>query len=143
MDFFLPPYCFTRVFNDIDVFFFRLLGPTKGFAVHFGHPSWNMVLNMMVGVRLAGGRISNEPRRAVEAYDFVMKEKISILPRSDLSTSGDPRSRAFRNVVCVFVDMPCVGVSHLTNVRCWVFCRLFGLSITLRWCSVKYGSFSG
>lgn len=61
---------------------YKLLGPSKGFAVHFGHPSWNMVLNMMVGIRLAGGRINNEPRRPVETYDFFMKEKITILPRS-------------------------------------------------------------
>lgn len=61
---------------------FRLLGPQKGFAVHFGHPSWNMVLNMMVGIRIAAGRINNEPRRRLEPYDFIMKEKISILPKS-------------------------------------------------------------
>lgn len=83
---------------------YKLLGPSKGFAVHFGHPSWNMVLNMMVGIRLAGGRISNEPRRAVEAYDFIMKEKISILPRSEREANDGDNGRPARNFAVRFVD---------------------------------------
>jgi len=59
----------------------RLLGPKKGMAVHFGHENWNMVLNMMVGIRIALGRISNEPRRELHEFDFMNKEKFSIAPR--------------------------------------------------------------
>ena len=29
----------------------KLLGPKKGLAIHFGHENWNMVLNMMIGIR--------------------------------------------------------------------------------------------
>eukprot|EP01054_Gregarina_sp_Poly1_P011196 Gregarina_sp_Poly_1__11195@NODE_916_length_5724_cov_311_910553_g651_i0_p1_GENE_NODE_916_length_5724_cov_311_910553_g651_i0NODE_916_length_5724_cov_311_910553_g651_i0_p1_ORF_typecomplete_len1136_score166_09PIP5K/PF01504_18/0_00028_NODE_916_length_5724_cov_311_910553_g651_i023165414 len=56
-------------------------GP-RGLVVHFGHESWNMVLNMMVGIRLAAARASVEPMRSVEPYDFLMKEKFSILPKA-------------------------------------------------------------
>lgn len=56
-------------------------GP-RGLVVHFGHEAWNMVLNMMVGIRLAATRASLEPMRNVEAYDFIMKEKFSILPKA-------------------------------------------------------------
>jgi len=59
----------------------RLLGPKKGMAVHFGHENWNMVLNMMVGIRIALGRIANEPRRELHEFDFMNKEKFSIVPR--------------------------------------------------------------
>ncbi|XP_026194326.1 uncharacterized protein LOC34622224 [Cyclospora cayetanensis] len=56
----------------------------KGFVVHFGHQSWNMVINIMVGIRLAGGRAMSEPHRAVEPYDFLMKEKFSVLPKTGM-----------------------------------------------------------
>ncbi|CDI75373.1 phosphatidylinositol-4-phosphate 5-kinase, putative [Eimeria praecox] len=57
---------------------------TKGFVVHFGHESWNMVINIMVGIRLAGARAMSEPHRAVEPYDFLMKEKFSVLPKTGM-----------------------------------------------------------
>ena len=57
---------------------------TKGLVVHFGHESWNMVINIMVGIRLAGGRAMSEPHRSVEPYDFVMKEKFSVLPKTGM-----------------------------------------------------------
>eukprot|EP00917_Polyrhabdina_sp_WS-2016_P010840 GHVP01023803.1.p1 GENE.GHVP01023803.1~~GHVP01023803.1.p1 ORF type:complete len:497 (-),score=61.49 GHVP01023803.1:2516-4006(-) len=60
----------------------KLLKNAPGFRVYFGHESWNMVLNMMVGIRLAAARSMAEPSRGIEAYDYVMKEKFSILPRS-------------------------------------------------------------
>ncbi|KAL8448741.1 hypothetical protein Emag_003867 [Eimeria magna] len=56
----------------------------KGLVVHFGHESWNMVINIMVGIRLAGGRAMSEPHRNVEPYDFVMKEKFSVLPKTGM-----------------------------------------------------------
>eukprot|EP01053_Blabericola_migrator_P000620 Blabericola_migrator_1__619@NODE_1153_length_5262_cov_26_285467_g786_i0_p2_GENE_NODE_1153_length_5262_cov_26_285467_g786_i0NODE_1153_length_5262_cov_26_285467_g786_i0_p2_ORF_typecomplete_len488_score53_73PIP5K/PF01504_18/2_8e71_NODE_1153_length_5262_cov_26_285467_g786_i08642327 len=56
-------------------------GP-RGLVVHFGHESWNMVLNMMVGIRLAAARASLEPPRNVMPYDFIIKEKFSILPKA-------------------------------------------------------------
>lgn len=57
---------------------------SKGLAVHFGHENWNTVINIMVGIRLAAGRASSEPQRAVGRYDFVMKEKFSILPNTGM-----------------------------------------------------------
>ncbi|KAL8271037.1 hypothetical protein Esti_005022 [Eimeria stiedai] len=63
----------------------RSLGKdAKGLVVHFGHESWNMVINIMVGIRLAGGRAMSEPHRNVEPYDFVMKEKFSVLPKTGM-----------------------------------------------------------
>ncbi|QOY40092.1 Phosphatidylinositol-4-phosphate 5-kinase [Cryptosporidium parvum] len=55
---------------------------TKGYAVYIGHESWNTVLNMMVGMRLAIGRVYSEPNRDVADYDFIMKEKFFIIPRT-------------------------------------------------------------
>ncbi|KAF4680354.1 hypothetical protein FOZ60_013669 [Perkinsus olseni] len=59
----------------------RLLGPKKGLAVHFGHEDWNMVLNMMIGLRISVGRLSQEVDRPVLDADFLMKDKFSIVPR--------------------------------------------------------------
>eukprot|EP00923_Selenidium_pygospionis_P011050 GHVN01019247.1.p1 GENE.GHVN01019247.1~~GHVN01019247.1.p1 ORF type:complete len:959 (-),score=151.24 GHVN01019247.1:1516-4392(-) len=67
----------------------KLFEPTKGLAVYFGHESWNMVLNMMVGIRLAAGRVSLEPARRVDNYDFKLKEKFSIIPRASKGVSGE------------------------------------------------------
>lgn len=75
---------------------FRLLAPSKGLAVHFGHESWNMMLNMMVGIRLAAGRANNEPKRKIEPYDFIMKEKFSILPRAVNILANKDQLRAVR-----------------------------------------------
>lgn len=55
-------------------------GP-RGLVVHFGHESWNMMLNMMIGIRMAANRASSESLRRIEPYDFIMKEKFSILPK--------------------------------------------------------------
>jgi 1-phosphatidylinositol-4-phosphate 5-kinase len=59
----------------------KLLGPRRGIAVHFGHENWNMVLNMMIGIRLAVGRVSFEMDRPVQAIDFNVKDKFSIVPQ--------------------------------------------------------------
>lgn len=55
---------------------------TKGYVVYIGHESWNTVLNMMIGMRLAIGRVHSEPNRNVADYDFIMKEKFFIIPRT-------------------------------------------------------------
>lgn len=39
-----------------------------------------MVLNMMIGIRMATTRATLESNRQIEPYDFLMKEKLSILP---------------------------------------------------------------
>uniref|UniRef100_A0A0G4HLZ9 PIPK domain-containing protein n=1 Tax=Chromera velia CCMP2878 TaxID=1169474 RepID=A0A0G4HLZ9_9ALVE len=77
----------------------RLLGAKKGLAVHFGHENWNMVLNMMVGVRLAVGRGLQEANRSVQVFDFLIKEKFSLSPRIgnifDPSTSQTLKATRF------------------------------------------------
>lgn len=114
----------------------RLLGPSKGFAVHFGHPSWNTVLNMMVGIRLAGGRTNNEPRRAIEAYDFVMKEKMSILPRSQEAVGHSLKSS------CFVVSDKNINSEVFFPLYCSERKRYASLTM-LQWCSVKFGNSSG
>jgi len=57
-----------------------ILGPKRGLAVHFGHENWNMVLNMMIGLRLAVGRGEMEITRPITIGDFMVKDKFSILP---------------------------------------------------------------
>ncbi|PFH38726.1 hypothetical protein BESB_010680 [Besnoitia besnoiti] len=69
----------------------RYPGGQKGLAVHFGHENWDTVINIMVGIRLAAGRASSEPRRAIERYDFVMKEKFSILPNTGMVDRANGR----------------------------------------------------
>ena len=59
----------------------RLPGPHKGLAVHFGHESWNMVLSMMVGIRMSVARCKHEMHRELQPVDFIMQEKFTITPR--------------------------------------------------------------
>ncbi|CBZ53314.1 Phosphatidylinositol-4-phosphate 5-kinase family protein, related [Neospora caninum Liverpool] len=73
----------------------RPTGNTKGLAVHFGHENWDTVINIMVGIRLAAGRASSEPQRAIERYDFVMKEKFSILPNTGMVNRLNDRRSLF------------------------------------------------
>ncbi|KAL7068914.1 phosphatidylinositol-4-phosphate 5-kinase family protein [Cryptosporidium serpentis] len=82
----------------------------KGYRVHFGHGSWNTVLNMMIGMRLAMGRIYSEPNRNVAEYDFLMKEKFVIIPRmenilqSKIARSFRPAKRFFTKRPVQFID---------------------------------------
>lgn len=85
-------------------------GP-RGLIVHFGHESWNMVLNMMVGLRIAAARASLEPSRFVEPYDFQMREKFSILPRSSNVIRKMSRYNYVRRL-CVQQFVPDGGALH-------------------------------
>jgi hypothetical protein len=58
--------------------YYRLFSPTKGYAIYFGHRSWNMVLNMMIGIRLAGKLVVAKPSRSIIPSDFTSKSKINI-----------------------------------------------------------------
>ncbi|KAL8427935.1 hypothetical protein Efla_003449 [Eimeria flavescens] len=100
----------------------RALGKdAKGLVVHFGHESWNMVINIMVGIRLAGGRAMSEPHRAVEPYDFVMKEKFSVLPKTGMVDKRqaslcavrfiDYAPMVFRRIRAIF------GIDSLSYIR--------------------------
>ena len=111
---------------------FHILGPRKGLAVHFGHENWNMVLNMMMGVRMAVGRAMQEPSRAVQESDFLMKEKFSILPRMsnifDISATKnidvmrfiDYSPMVFRQIRANF------GINHDDYLRSVGPCQLLG-----------------
>ncbi|XP_026189953.1 uncharacterized protein LOC34618003 [Cyclospora cayetanensis] len=60
----------------------------KGVAIYFGHHSWNTVINVMLGMRLAGGRVAIAPERSLKPYDFNYKEKFRLLsqtPHEDAS----------------------------------------------------------
>jgi hypothetical protein len=79
----------------------KLLGPRKGLAVHFGHESWNMVLNMMIGIRLAVGRASFEIDRPLQSIDFNVKDKFSIVPQLTNFLDSKISSKVF---VTRFID---------------------------------------
>ncbi|CAD7955611.1 unnamed protein product [Amoebophrya sp. A120] len=79
----------------------KILGPKKGLAVHFGHENWNMVLNMMIGIRLAVGRSSTEGDRGLQSLDFKMRDKFAILP--NLANIMDSVAAANQNYT-IFVD---------------------------------------
>ena len=69
----------------------------KGLAVHFTHESWNMVLNIMMGIRYAIGRVMMEPDRPLCSNDYTMKEKMTIVPHKLSSvTSGGSVGFSFR-----------------------------------------------
>lgn len=57
----------------------KLLGP-RGLAIHFGHENWDLVIDMMLGIRMAIGRTQQEIARDIVPIDFNMKEKFSIAP---------------------------------------------------------------
>ncbi|OII73760.1 phosphatidylinositol-4-phosphate 5-kinase [Cryptosporidium ubiquitum] len=67
---------------SVNVINAHMMKRTKGYVVYIGHESWNTVLNMMIGMRLAIGRVYSEPNRNVADYDFIMKEKFFIIPRT-------------------------------------------------------------
>lgn len=57
---------------------------SKGVAVHFTQKSWNMVVNVMMGIRMAVGRVMMEPNRPLCPNDYTMKEKMTIVsPKND------------------------------------------------------------
>lgn len=60
----------------------------RGMAVFFGHESWNIMLNMMVGIKLAASRVRSVPDRPVQSFDFVTKETFSILPKAARATEA-------------------------------------------------------
>ncbi|CEL92023.1 unnamed protein product [Vitrella brassicaformis CCMP3155] len=79
---------------------YRLLGPKKGLAIHFGHENWNLVLNMMLGIRQGVGSIENAPNRQIMSADFEMKEKLTLAPR--LGHLLDTAAKSF--TVTRFID---------------------------------------
>ena len=48
-------------------------------AVHFTQKNWDMVVNIMMGIRMAVGRVMMEPNRPLCPNDYVMKEKMTIV----------------------------------------------------------------
>lgn len=52
---------------------------SKGKAVHPVHKSWDMVVNIMIGIRLAIGRVMVEANRDLCPADYTMKEKLTIV----------------------------------------------------------------
>lgn len=73
-----------------------LISSSKGLAVHFAHDSWDLVLNIMMGIRMAVGRVMSEPSRPIGPQDMTMREKMTIVPPNGLKTKETD--------VCRFVD---------------------------------------
>ncbi|KAL8448913.1 hypothetical protein Emed_003483 [Eimeria media] len=70
----------------------------KGAAIYFGHQSWNTAINVMLGMRIAGGRTAIAPERSLKPYDFDLKEKFSL-------THSSPRDSNYLNSATVrFTD---------------------------------------
>lgn len=63
-----------------------LISSSKGLAVHFAHDSWDLVLNIMMGIRMAVGRVMSEPSRPIGPQDMTMREKMTIVPPNGLKT---------------------------------------------------------
>lgn len=56
---------------------------SKGVAVHFTQKSWDMVVNVMMGIRMAVGRVMMEPNRPLCPNDYTMKEKMTIVSQKN------------------------------------------------------------
>lgn len=66
---------------------------TKGLAVHFAHESWDLVINIMMGIRMSVGRATVDLPRPLVAKDYRMKEKMTIVPhlQTDSGKSNNVR----------------------------------------------------
>ena len=74
---------FVLCFRVCGLWFVRVLeSNAKGFAICFGHRSWNTAIHMMLGMRIAGGRVAIAPERALRPYDFDLKEHFSLLTQT-------------------------------------------------------------
>ena len=67
---------------------------SKGLTVHFTHEKWDLVVNIMMGLRKAVSNVMAEPNRPLCPSDYTMKEKMTVTP-----PAGKDTSRA-----CRFVD---------------------------------------
>ena len=67
---------------------------SKGLTVHFTHEKWDLVVNIMMGLRKAVSNVMAEPNRPLCPSDYTMKEKMTVMP-----PAGKDTSRA-----CRFVD---------------------------------------
>ncbi|CAK51418.1 phosphatidylinositol-4-phosphate 5-kinase. phosphatidylinositol-4-phosphate 5-kinase [Eimeria tenella] len=86
--------------------------PTKGLAVYFGHHSWNVALNVMLGMRLAGGRVAVAPERSLKPYDYNYKEKFRLLSNSSALDSAS----ALRPTAVRFTDYSPMVFRHLREM---------------------------
>lgn len=69
----------------------------KGMAVHFTHRNWELVVNIMMGIRKAVGQVMMEPNRPLCQNDYTMKEKMTIVNRGASEQSG-------KQDICRFID---------------------------------------
>ena len=67
---------------------------SKGLIVHFTHEKWDLVVNIMMGIRKAISNVMAEPNRPLCPDDYTMKEKMTVTPPSSNDDSH----------ACRFVD---------------------------------------
>lgn len=77
---------------------------SKGLIVHFTHEKWDLVVNIMMGIRKAVSNVMAEPNRPLCPDDYIMKEKMTLAPQK--SDKDDRR----------------VGVSFLSHSLVLSFC---------------------
>eukprot|EP00514_Thraustochytrium_sp_LLF1b_P008030 CAMPEP_0184536578 /NCGR_PEP_ID=MMETSP0198_2-20121128/16509_1 /TAXON_ID=1112570 /ORGANISM="Thraustochytrium sp., Strain LLF1b" /LENGTH=939 /DNA_ID=CAMNT_0026929719 /DNA_START=584 /DNA_END=3400 /DNA_ORIENTATION=+ len=56
-----------------------LMSSTKGSTVFFGHPNFDLTIQVMKGIQMALGRSAAESARPLHEYDFNIKEKYSLV----------------------------------------------------------------
>lgn len=69
----------------------------KGMAVHFTHQNWELVVNIMMGIRKAVGQVMMEPNRPLCQNDYAVKEKMTIVNRV-AAEQGSQQN------ICRFID---------------------------------------
>ena len=66
-------------------------------AVHFTHQNWELVVNIMMGIRKAVGQVMMEPNRPLCQNDYAVKEKMTIVNRV-AAEQGSQQN------ICRFID---------------------------------------
>ena len=65
--------------------------------VHFTHEKWDLVVNIMMGIRKAVGQVMMEPNRPLCQNDYAVKEKMTIVNRV-AAEQGSQQN------ICRFID---------------------------------------
>ena len=76
----------------------------KGMAVHFTHQNWELVVNIMMGIRKAISNVMAEPNRPLCPDDYVMKEKMTLAAPKSSPAGASAEGGKLTPSSCRFVD---------------------------------------
>lgn len=77
---------------------------SKGLVVHFTHEKWDLVVNIMMGIRKAISNVMAEPNRPLCPDDYVMKEKMTLAAPKSSPAGASADGGKLTPSSCRFVD---------------------------------------